>query len=61
MKDKEHIMNITSSHIDTFKDLFYADNTNFIMENPIDLDLTNQTELSRRGLTRSKCLSFGII
>jgi hypothetical protein len=42
--------NIKSSHIDTFKNLFYADNTNIILFNP----LCNQNDSQKDQLSDRK-------
>lgn len=36
VQEKEHMLNITSSHLDIKKDILYADNTNFIVGNPLE-------------------------
>ncbi|CAI2382633.1 unnamed protein product [Moneuplotes crassus] len=56
VQEKEHMLNITSSHLDVEKDILYADNTNFIVGNPLEKNHTC-TEGAKLITNDSKILS----
>lgn len=48
VKNKESLINIKSSHVDTFKNLLYVDNTNIIMLDPfaeVDSPMSSRNNL----------------
>lgn len=51
-QEKEKMLNIASSHLDMSKEILYADNTNFVLGNPLEKDPSKdeKTKLPTKGM-----------